>query len=137
MSSSESIGERLRIARRSRRMSLDVIAKKVGVSVATLSRIENSKQGIDLPFFLHLTRAIGVAATDLIGEDGDGNDGLVRRLAAYPVDQRAQIMAAASRDARPAGKAGDLHCQFDALLTTLDVVRDELLEIRRAIRRRN
>lgn len=119
-------------------MSLHAIATKVGVSVATLSRIETNKQGIDLPFFLELAHAIGIEPAELIGENGNAgsSDALARRLAAFPPDERAQIMAAAARDAAPNGTRSDLHRHLDALVTTLDVLRNELLEIRIAVRRK-
>ena len=131
----QNIGERLRSARRSRQMSLDVVAKKLGVSVATLSRIETNKQGIDLPFFIQLAHAIGIDPASFLGDDVmvGGNDVLIRRLAAFPPDARAQIMIAASRDGRSNGKRGDLHRRLDALLATLDVLRDQLLEVRTAV----
>jgi transcriptional regulator with XRE-family HTH domain len=134
----QNIGERLRSARRSRQMSLDSVAKQLGVSVATLSRIETNKQGIDLPFFIQLADVIGVAPASFLDEDGkaNGNDGLIRRLAAFPADERAQIMIAASRDGKPNGTRVDLHRRLDTLLATLDIMRDQLLEVRLAVRKR-
>ena len=136
MSSLHDIGERLRNARRSRQLSLDAVAKQIGVSVATLSRIETNKQGMDLPLFIQLARALGIDPAAVIGENGDGDgDGLVRQLAALPADQRARIMIAASRGATPNGKRADLRVHLDGLLSTLDLLRDELLELQRAVRK--
>ncbi|HYH08653.1 MAG TPA: helix-turn-helix transcriptional regulator [Thermoanaerobaculia bacterium] len=134
----ENIGERLRTARRNRQMSLESVAKKLGVSVATLSRIETNKQGIDLPFFVELAHVIGIEPSAFVGENGGGNgsDGLVRQLAALPPDQRMLIMAETARDSRPSVKRGDLHRRLDGLLTTLDLIRDELLAVRSAVKDR-
>ena len=49
-------------------MSLESVAKKLGVSVATLSRIETNKQGIDLPFFVELAHVIGIEPSAFVGE---------------------------------------------------------------------
>ncbi len=112
-----SIGERLRAARLSRELSLGDVAGQAGVSAATLSRIENNKQSLDLPLFLQLTRILGVRPGALI-EDGDGNhsaDELIEILAALRAAERARIFAAAnersrsrrsrSRPSRPASTA--------------------------------
>ena len=60
----------------------------------------------------------------------------MRQLAALPPDQRMLIMAETARDSRPSVKRGDLHRRLDGLLTTLDLIRDELLAVRSAVKDR-
>lgn len=136
----ETIGERLRIARRNRDLSLETVASRLGVSVATLSRIETSKQGMDLPFFLTLASTIGIDPAKLIGSDAqaaEGHEGLVRQLAALAPDERIEVMVAAGRGSHNGhGNRRDLQRRLDGLLATIDLVREELVEIRRALRKR-
>ena len=66
------IGERIRELRQAQGRSLADVAGKAKVSVATLSRIENDKQSVDLGLFLVLAGILQVAAHELLGSDGDG-----------------------------------------------------------------
>src|SRR2546423_3585082 len=63
------IGERLREARDMRGMSLMDVAGKAHISAATLSRIENNKQGLDFGLFLVLAKILARAPAELVEMD--------------------------------------------------------------------
>ena len=128
-----SVGEALRRARVDQRLSLSDVADQAGISIATLSRIETSKQNLDVPLLLILSRVLSVTASDLLGENGhgDGTATLTRRLAKLRPAERARLIIA-SRSAR----AKDAQINVDDLLSTLDILRDELLAVQRALKSR-
>ena len=76
------VGEKIRVLRQAQGRSLADVAAKAKVSVATLSRIENEKQSMDLDLFLVLARVLQVSPTDILEENGgsDPADPLVRRI---------------------------------------------------------
>src|SRR5438552_16440751 len=63
------VGTRIRQARTIRNLSLNEVATRAQVSVATLSRIERDKQGLDLGLFLTLCRILHTSPQDLLGDD--------------------------------------------------------------------
>lgn len=132
------IGERLRNERQSRSLSLSDVAGEAGVSVATLSRIENNKQTVDLQLFLTLVDVLGVQPSAILESRASRRDGheLVRELAALPPDHRAQIFIAAARKERRGTRNLDLHQRVDALVASIDMLRDELMEIRKRVHRK-
>lgn len=128
------IGETLRRCRLDRQLSLAAVAQQAGISVATLSRVETNKQNVDVGLLLDLARVLDVPAAEIIGGDnGDGNDTqmLARRLAALKPSERTRIFLESSRRS----KAKQLLTTIDDLLVTIDVLRDELINVRRAVRR--
>src|SRR5437870_8961771 len=74
------IGDRIREVRNSRQLSLTDVAVKAGVSVATLSRIENNKQGLDLDLFMLLARILKTDPNDILDDS--------QRGAAEPIAQK-------------------------------------------------
>src|SRR5881628_3717784 len=103
------IGEKLREARGARRLSLSDVAQKAHISAATLSRIENSKQGVALSLFLTLLKILHVEPADVLDGNGNGNgdspsNRLVDQITALQADQRARLwrdLAASRRSQRP------------------------------------
>jgi transcriptional regulator with XRE-family HTH domain len=72
------IGERIRKARQAKNLSLQQVAQKTSLSSATLSRIETSKQSLDLEVFLQLATVLEFSPAQLLDEtehDGDGAAG--------------------------------------------------------------
>lgn len=139
------IGERLRGARHAQGLSLAEVAAKVNVSVATLSRIENSKQSIDLQLFLHLAEALDVPAAEFLipeQERTDTIDPLARRIAALHSRDRAELwreLASERRTLRPSGRPGasnQVAQQVEELLAQLDFLRQELVAMRMRVRKR-
>src|SRR6266516_4653722 len=89
------IGERIRQTRQARRLSLNDVAGKARISVATLSRIERDKQGLELGLFLVLCKVLKTSPRDLLvdgDEGGDGNiDPLAVRIAGLNHPERLQL----------------------------------------------
>lgn len=134
-----SIGERLRAARTARDRSLGDIAALIGVSVATLSRIETGRQSVDLPLFLELARVLAVSPASLLKESDDEarSEQLIEELAALPAAERSRIFSAANERSR--GRritVASLPTRVDALLQSLNAVRSELLDVRGVLRRK-
>ncbi|HEY0787241.1 MAG TPA: helix-turn-helix transcriptional regulator [Thermoanaerobaculia bacterium] len=65
------IGDRLREARRQRRLSLQQVAQSAGISAATLSRIETSKQSLDIQLLLRVAETLGASPADFLSRTGD------------------------------------------------------------------
>ena len=138
------IGERLREARETRGLSLMDVATRAHVSAATLSRIENSKQGLDFGLFLVLAKVLAVAPTDLVMDDepGNGHDPLVTKIAELSTSDRARLwrdLADArrnSRQKRHARHSDTVSQQMEELFAQFEFVREELEAVRTSVRKR-
>ena len=137
------IGERLREAREMRGMSLTDVAGKAHVSAATLSRIENSKQGLDFALFLVLAKVLAVAPAELVGPDDEGSaDPLVSRIAQLSTFDRTRLwqdLAEArrnSRQSRHTRHSDTTSQQMEELFAQFDFIREELEAVRASIRKR-
>jgi len=137
-----SVGDRIRLARTARRLSLSDVASEAEISVATLSRIERDKQGLDFGLFLILAGILAASPRDLIGEDpGDAADPLVMRIAELSHDERVQLwrdLAAERRKERHArrSKTSRLGDEVEELLAQLEFVRAEMESVGAHVRRR-
>jgi transcriptional regulator with XRE-family HTH domain len=133
MNDPNSIGPTLRRLRMQRNASLAAIAEQARISVATLSRIETNKQSIEIGLLLTLARVLGVPAAHLVGGDAEIDvDTLAAQLAALPPDARAKVV----RKSSPARQAKDLQPVLDELISGVDMLREQLLDVQRAMRRR-
>jgi transcriptional regulator with XRE-family HTH domain len=138
------IGERLRDARETRGLSLVDVAVKAHISAATLSRIENSKQGLDFGLFLILAKILAVAPADLVNADeaGEINDPLVAKIAQLPTGDRARLwrdLADArrtSRQKRNTRHSDTLSQQMEELFAQFEFIREELEAVRTNVRKR-
>jgi len=127
------IGTALRTARMTKGMSLTDVATTAGVSAATLSRIETDKQGVDVDMLMTLSRVLHVSPADMLDEAHQApssEETLVNALAALTSDERTRIVMAAAKRRTKRGPGEPLHAQLDALLTTIDLLRDELTTLR-------
>ena len=138
------IGERIRQTRQARRLSLNDVAERAKVSVATLSRIERDKQGLELGLFLLLCRILKAPPQELIGgEAGDNVDPLAVRIASLHHDERVQLwhdLAVNRRgDRRLAVRARTekLREELEELMAQLEFVRAEMEAVHSRIRRRS
>ena len=136
------VGERLRDSRQSQRLSLTDVASKAGISAATLSRIETSKQGIDLALFLNLARILKAVPHELLGENGAGNektgDPLARKIAALGASERAKMwreLTAVRRERRQKPRS-EVNGQVEELLAQFDYIRQEIESVRSNLKRR-
>ncbi len=146
------VGERIREARQAQSRSLADVAGKANISVATLSRIENDKQSVEVGLFLLLARVLSIPAHELLGTqeengNGDGNghsklDPLVRRIAALGSADRLELWKelAAERRTQRARTRGNESRQMaqhvEELLAQVDFLREELEGVRKRIKPR-
>jgi transcriptional regulator with XRE-family HTH domain len=138
------IGEKIRGLRQAQGRSLADVAGKAKISVATLSRIENDKQSVDLGLFLVLAKVLQVAAHEILSpeEEADGNgkvDPLARRIAMLETKQRTELwreVAAERRTLRNRNTRADAGQQVEEMLAQIDVLREELETVRKRIKRR-
>lgn len=124
------VGESLRRIRVRLHLSLSVVADKAGISVATLSRVETNKQNLDVALLFTLARVLGASASEVLGESGDGTETVTKHLAKLRRSERARLLFAASRQHH----RGELRETIDDVLTTVDVLREELMVVHRAVK---
>ena len=139
------IGENIRQARLAQQWSLADVAKKAKISNATLSRIENEKQALELGLFLTLARILERTPDDLLGEDGGkdneaGLDPLVKKIAAFETTERVQLwrelaIAKRTQRAKPRSHVAHLAQQVEELLAQIDFFREELESVRKRLPR--
>ena len=140
------IGERIRELRQAQGHSLADIAGKAKISVATLSRIENDKQSVDLGLFLVLAKVLQVAAHELLHVESDGEsdgnvDPLARRIAMLETKKRTELWRDVATErraqrARSRSPRTDTAQQVDEMLAQIDYMRDELENFRKRIKKR-
>jgi transcriptional regulator with XRE-family HTH domain len=137
------IGERLRDARTSRGLSLTDVAGKAAISAATLSRIENSKQGLDLGLFLQLAQILAVTPAALLNgaASGDDDDPLAGRIASLGSIDRAKLwrdLTETRRRTRRAHSArqDNLESRLEELFAQFELMHEELNAMRGTVRRR-
>jgi transcriptional regulator with XRE-family HTH domain len=139
------IGERIREIRLAQDRSLADVAGKAKVSVATLSRIENDKQAVDLGLFLTIARILNTTPTELLGENGHGDDKvdpLARRIAALGSKERLDLwrdLATERRTQRGKRRGSEIHQvaqQVEELVAQVDFLREELENMRKRVKKR-
>jgi transcriptional regulator with XRE-family HTH domain len=136
------LGLRLREARISRHLSLSEVATRAKISVATLSRIERDKQGLDLSMFMTLTKILKTSPQDLVAaEVGEHEpDALAAQIARLDVRERARLWRelATSRKNGVSSKARlhQMAGEVDELLAQLDFLRSEIENIHRRLKPR-
>ena len=138
------VGERIREARLAQDRSLADVAAKAKISVATLSRIENDKQSVDLGLFLAIAKVLQVSIQQLLGENGDGfhGDPLARQIATLAPKEREELwrdLATERRGLRIKKRGGEMRQvgqQVEELLAQVDFLREELDAIRKRIKKR-
>ncbi|HYH09482.1 MAG TPA: helix-turn-helix transcriptional regulator [Thermoanaerobaculia bacterium] len=137
------IGVRIREARLAQSRSLADVAGKAKISVATLSRVENDKQSVDLALFITLARVLHVPANDLLGDEAGGSsEPLARRISTLPPRQRQELWcdlaaeARARRSTRRGGNMREIGQQVEELLAQMEFLREELEAVRKRVKKR-
>jgi transcriptional regulator with XRE-family HTH domain len=138
------VGEKIRDARTTLNVSLTTLSEKLNVSAATLSRIENGKQSLDVKLFLLLAKALRKAPHELLTESGETEqqDELVGRIAGLASTDRIRFwhdLAATRRSSRTQVRnsaSRDLTQDVEELLAQVEFLRDEIEEMRGRLRRR-
>jgi transcriptional regulator with XRE-family HTH domain len=136
------VGERLRQLRQAQGRSLADVAGRARISVATLSRIENDKQSLELNLLMTLAKILHFPPADILNgvDDDDGADPLVRRIATLETRKRAELWRdlAAERRAQPPRvrpSVRDVAEQVEEVLAQVDFLREELETVRRRMRK--
>jgi transcriptional regulator with XRE-family HTH domain len=133
------VGHRIRQTRNAQQRSLSDVAGKAGVSVATLSRVENNKQALDLELFLRLARILKINPSTLLGDDENAaEESLADRLGRLSQSERTKLwrdLAGAKRQSGVERRASHVSAQVDELLAQIEFLRAELEAVRKRIRR--
>ena len=137
------VGTRIREARTSRNLSLNEVASRAHVSVATLSRIERDKQGLDLGLFLILCKILKTLPHDLLGaEVGDHVDPLALQICRLNHGERVQLwreLASVRRKDRRLSMRSNvrrLGDEVEELLAQLQYVQAEIEAVQSHVRKR-
>jgi transcriptional regulator with XRE-family HTH domain len=135
------IGERLRESRHAQRLSLTDVASKAGISAATLSRIETSKQGIDLGLFLILAKILKTLPHELLGDtaaERNTADPLVKKIAALGTSDRVKMWRdlASARRTRRATPRVEVGQQVEELLAQFEYLKEQIESVSAGLRRR-
>jgi len=136
------VGNRIRIARQSRNLSLTELAARADISAATLSRIERDKQNLDLGMFMTLTGILKLTPHEVL-DDADAEEGvdpLVRAISGMQTGERAKLwrsLAAERRTHRNRGNdVRNVANEVEELLAQVDFIRGEIESVQKRLRRR-
>lgn len=116
----EDIGRNLRRMRISRRLTLEEVARQAGISEAALSRIETSKQRLDVTLLRKLAHILEVPASKILGEESPAGQREVREVALNR--NRAERL--------------QLHDRVNDLLETIELLQGELRKLSRNVDRK-
>ena len=133
------IGTRLREARLARQLSLNNVAQKADISVATLSRIERDQQRIDVGLLQTLMRILKLNAQDVLDEQApqDGVDPIVAKISALAAPERTKLwreLAANRKVGRGNTPNRALAQQVEEFLAQIDFLRGEIEAVRKKLR---
>ena len=134
------LGKRLREARLTRHLSLSEVASRAKISVATLSRVERDKQGMDLGMFMLLCKILDTPPQDLLGKSGDGAiaDPLAAKIARLDVKERTHLWKELSANVQAKknehARIRQLGFEVEELLAQIDFLRDEIEHIQKRLR---
>ena len=119
-----------------------MLSHQLDVSAATLSRIENGKQSLDVSLFLLIARTLRRAPDELLAETDSvaGDDALVGRIGALGATKRTQLwreLAASRRGVSTRDRTRDLAQDIEELLAQVDFIREEINSMRTRVRSRH
>jgi len=137
------VGTRIRDARTSRKLSLNAVADRAGISVATLSRIERDKQGLGLDLFLILCKILRSSPQEMFdGEAAEAGEPLAGQIVTMQHDERMKLwrdLAANRRNHRQRAtrtEARNVNEEIEELLAQFEFVQAEIESFQSRIRRR-
>ena len=133
------VGARIREARQARQLSLNTVAQKADISVATLSRIERDQQRIDVELLLTLMRILKINAQDVLDEQKpeDGVDPIVAKISALAPPERTKLWRdlTANRKGSRVGLPNRVMAQqVEEFLAQIDFLRGEIDAVRKKLR---
>ena len=82
-----SVGKGIKWAREKAKLTQSHLARKVGLTVNFVSRVENDRKGISLVHILKIAEATEVSVAEIFVMAGDSNNGLIRQLQAMVENQ--------------------------------------------------
>ncbi len=71
---STQLGECLKAARQARKLTLKQVAERTGLSLSTLSKVENHQMSLTYDKLLQLTNGLGIAIAELFHSAADSPD---------------------------------------------------------------
>ena len=133
------IGARLREARQARQLSLNTVAVKAEISVATLSRIERDQQRIDVELLLTLIRILKINTREVLDDEpqADGVEPMAEKIAGLPPLERTRLwreLATTRKPARNSTTNRVLAQQVEEFLAQIDFLRGEIEAVRKKLR---
>lgn len=137
------IGEKLREARQKQQLSLNEVSTRAGISAATLSRIENEKQALDVEMLVVLSRILGVRPEAMVSSSEPGSSehdrDLAQQIEDLPSADRMRLWRRLASSLRPArGRAGrnDTSARLEELLAQVDFLRQEIESVKARLQKR-
>jgi len=130
------IGDRLREARAARQFSLSDVAEKAKISAATLSRIENGKQSLDVGLFLTLLKILRIQPADVLESDGNVSSGdrLVDQIARLDADARTKLWKDLTTERRTQrgrrSSKREINQNVEELVAQVDYLREQIEAVR-------
>lgn len=133
------VGEKLRSIRHERNLSLQQVAEKAQISAATLSRIENSKQALDVTLMLSLAKILKCRPADLVDDGASGDDNVAVLISQMDSKSRSAVwqeLASSARARRSKRKDESKHLanEVEELLAQIDFVRAEIESVKRRLK---
>lgn len=135
------VGGRLREARLARHLSLNAVAAKADISVATLSRIERDQQRIDVELLLALMRILKIDARDVLSDEPpepDGIDPMVAKISSLDSEGRTKLWRGLAANRKSAGRGTvanrAMAGQVEEFLAQIDFLRGEIEAVRKKLR---
>jgi transcriptional regulator with XRE-family HTH domain len=133
------VGARIREARHARQLSLNAVAQKADISVATLSRIERDQQRIDVELLMTLMRILKINAQEVLDEQApdDGVDPIVAKISALGSSERTKLwhgLTANRKSNRAALPTRAMAQQVEEFLAQIDFLRGEIEAVRKKLR---
>src|SRR5258708_5949483 len=135
---SQMVGTRIREARQARQLSLNAVAQKADISVATLSRIERDQQRIDVGLLLTLMRILKLNAQDVLDEQApqDSVDPIVAKISALAAPERTKLwreLTANRKGSRVGPPNRVMAQQVEEFLAQIDFLRGEIEAVRKKL----
>lgn len=135
------VGNRLREARLARQLSLNAVAEKADISVATLSRIERDQQRIDVELLMTLMKILKLNAQDVLDEkppEENGVDPMVVKISNLPAQERTKLWRGLTATRKNTGAQSGanrvLAMQVEEFLAQIDFLRGEIEAVRKKLR---
>ena len=137
------VGRKLRSTRQALGLSIQQVSDKAQISVATLSRIETNKQGVDLGLFLLLAKVLHCRPGDLLegGIDGVVSEQIAERIAVLDTAERTRLWRRLAVDVKVkraktrSAAVRQLALQVEELLAQVDFVRAEIESVTKRLKK--